>query len=271
MIIDPKNVDFSKYRRFFAFGCSFTNCAWPTWPSIIAREMPNAEFYNLGRSGAGNPYIATMYSQNNMKYNFDEHDLVMILWSTNFREDKYIKNTWVTPGNLSSQGFIDMKYVEKYIDIKGCIIRDLALMDLVRQCMINSKTDSIQLLSVPFEYDIDKENITDNIDDVLNLYQPLIDIFPRSFFENENYQWKSGHTYYHPAFDKGKSKNMNDPHTPNFSDYHPNTYAHYRYLKDIGFKLSSDSGQYALDTDRLYDTYTHVDQFLKHNLLREII
>jgi hypothetical protein len=269
MIIDTTNIDFSKYRRFFAFGCSFTKWKWPSWADLIAREMPHAEFHNLGRGGAGNTYIAAMYSQNNMKYQFDENDLVIILWSTHFREDKYIKNCWVTPGNLSTQNLIDSKFVEKYIDIKGCLVRDLASMDLVRQSMLNSKADSIHLLSVPFDYDTNQHE-ADNTDDLLNLYVPLTDKFPKSFFENENSEWKHGHFYYNRSFDKGKAKSINEPHTPNYKDYHPNTYAHYRFLRDIGFKLSSDSEKYAMDTVKLYDSYTHEDQML-HNFREELI
>ena len=31
--------DWTKYKRFFTFGCSFTCYMWPTWADIISKEM----------------------------------------------------------------------------------------------------------------------------------------------------------------------------------------------------------------------------------------
>jgi len=48
-------MDFKKYKRFFAFGCSFTQYHWPTWANIISKEFK--ESYNYGQVGAGNFFI----------------------------------------------------------------------------------------------------------------------------------------------------------------------------------------------------------------------
>jgi hypothetical protein len=42
------NIDFFKYKRFFAFGCSFTKYHCPSWSDLISKEMPNAEYVNFG-------------------------------------------------------------------------------------------------------------------------------------------------------------------------------------------------------------------------------
>ena len=44
-------------KRIFTFGCSFTNYLWSTWANILGYEFREAEFYNFGKSGAGNQYI----------------------------------------------------------------------------------------------------------------------------------------------------------------------------------------------------------------------
>jgi hypothetical protein len=31
---------------------------WPTWADVASKEMPNAEFFNLGVSGSGNLLIS---------------------------------------------------------------------------------------------------------------------------------------------------------------------------------------------------------------------
>ena len=54
------NLDPSKYKRFFAIGCSFTEWFWPTWANIIAEEHPHLEFKSYAKPGAGNLYISTM-------------------------------------------------------------------------------------------------------------------------------------------------------------------------------------------------------------------
>ena len=79
MINDFSNLDFSKYKRVFALGCSFTAYRWPTWADMIGRsQCEHAEFINLGRAGAGNPYIVTQLVQAHNKFKFCETDLIMV-------------------------------------------------------------------------------------------------------------------------------------------------------------------------------------------------
>ena len=57
IITDASTIDFSKYKRLFVFGCSFTQYRWPTWADIIAKDNPHLEYFNTANSGAGNLYI----------------------------------------------------------------------------------------------------------------------------------------------------------------------------------------------------------------------
>ena len=50
-------TEFKKYKRVFAFGCSFTCYRWPTWADLIGKQCEGAEFRNYGKSGAGNLFI----------------------------------------------------------------------------------------------------------------------------------------------------------------------------------------------------------------------
>ena len=81
--------DFSKFKRFFAFGCSFTNYAWPTWANILHQEM-DAEFFNLGRRGSGNLFTACRISEANNRFKFCDTDLVIVMFISEVREDRYI-------------------------------------------------------------------------------------------------------------------------------------------------------------------------------------
>lgn len=259
MILEPYKVDFSKYKRFFVFGCSFTKWRWPTWADILQMQMPNVEVYNAGRGGAGNLYISSQYSLYNNKYKFVDTDLIAIMWTTYYREDRYLKRNWVTPGNMFTQGFYDQDYIDKYADTRGYLIRDLGIIDNTTNALKSAKHDSLALMSVPAKYESD-----DDIEDVLYLYNDVTKQYPKSFFEHQG-KWKSGHYYYHPGFDKGPAKGINDPHDRNYEDYHPNTMAHYDYLKYLGFSLDSTTEQKCIDIVEKFNSYTHYHQFLNEN------
>ena len=100
------NIDFSKYKRFIAFGCSFTRWRWASWSDCLRQEMPDAAYVNTARGGAGNPYISIMLNRMCRKCMFDEETLIGICWSTFYRDDTFdlqMPNKgigWVTPGNI---------------------------------------------------------------------------------------------------------------------------------------------------------------------------
>lgn len=98
----PK-LEFSKYKRFFAFGCSFTKYCWPTWADIVSKEMPDAEYVNCGLHGSGNQLISYRIAEANTRYKFTDTDLVMVLWSTYFREDRWVNGKWLAHGNIYNQ------------------------------------------------------------------------------------------------------------------------------------------------------------------------
>jgi hypothetical protein len=259
MIIEPNKIDFSKYKRFFAFGCSFTKWRWPTWVDILHMQMPKVEIYNAGRGGAGNLYIGCQYSLYNNKFKFTDTDLIAVMWTTFYREDRYVNGMWHTPGNMFTQGYYPPEYVEKYADARGYLIRDLGIIDNVTYAMKNAKHDSITLMSVPASYESN-----DDIEDVLYTYNDLLKQYPKSFYEHQG-KWISGHYYYYPGMDKSGPKSLNEPHDRNYEDYHPNTIAHYNYLNYLGFNLKPETEKKCKDIVTTYNSYTHYDQFLKEN------
>jgi len=125
-------LDLSNYNRFFAFGCSYTSHSLPTWADIVAAEMPDAEYYNFGQGGSGNLLINNRVAQANLKYNFDENDLVIVMFSSICREDRYIDGDWQTHGNIYNQEYYDKSFVKKYCDPFGYLIRDAALIEMTQ-------------------------------------------------------------------------------------------------------------------------------------------
>lgn len=120
------NKNFNDYDRVFAFGCSCTNYFWPTWADIIGKQAK--EYYNYGRSGAGNLYISNSIVEANIRHNITENDLVLVMWTTISREDRYIKTDWVTPGNIYTQDTFSKEFVYKFADNRFYLMRDLGFI-----------------------------------------------------------------------------------------------------------------------------------------------
>ena len=142
------NLDVKKYKRFFAFGCSFTNYHWPTWADIIGQDI---EFYeNWGVMGAGNQFIFNSVIEANQKYKFTDTDLVMIMWSTINREDRYVNNEWLLAPPSKQEEIYGIKWLEKYgLDNRGLLIRDLAFIRSIQIILDNLLCDWAHMLLKP--------------------------------------------------------------------------------------------------------------------------
>lgn len=116
-------------KRFFAFGCSFTRYAYPTWSDILGRQY--TEYYNYGQYGAGNMYIFNAIMEADQHHKLNHRDLVIVQWSCSSREDRYIKGKWNTPGGVVNQ--YSKKEIEKFFDFRGFVLRDIALIKSIKK------------------------------------------------------------------------------------------------------------------------------------------
>lgn len=144
-------LDFKKYKRFFAFGCSFTDYHWPTWANIISQEIPDSTIF--GKSGAGNSFIYQSLVEAHIRYKLNKDDLIMIMFSNVTREDRFIHNRggWITPGNLFHQSEYDEHFMKTSFCHHGYLMRDL---NLIHGCktLLNSVGCDYELMSiVPFD------------------------------------------------------------------------------------------------------------------------
>jgi len=110
--------------RLFTFGCSFTNSIRPTWADIVARQYK--EFQNWGQAGAGNSFIFYSLMECNKRNSITKDDVVMIMWSSIGREDRYVDGEWLTPGSIYNQTDYDENFVKKFTDPTGYLMRDAA-------------------------------------------------------------------------------------------------------------------------------------------------
>ena len=77
--------------RIFAFGCSLTQYFYPTWADILIHQykLKGYEGSNWAKSGAGNMYINMRLWEANTIHKFTKDDIILLQWSSMFREDRY--------------------------------------------------------------------------------------------------------------------------------------------------------------------------------------
>lgn len=242
-------------RRLFAFGCSFTSYSWTTWPEIIAYDL-DIPFYNYGKSGGGNQYIANSIVQANAVHKFTKDDLIIVSWTNVCREDRWRKGSWVTPGNIYTQGFFDKQYIKEWADPIGYMVRDLALINLVHNLIKNSGAQYHMLAMCDITRQVDQtgvgyiveEQCKDSYLKLCELYKTDIDHILPSFFavlwNNDIYRNKL-------LVDQNEVGEL-------FSDGHPNPRNHLAYLKSVfsGHQFKNET------TDKVLEAQTNFVNFI---------
>ena len=136
------NLDPKKYKRFFAFGCSMTDYYWSTWADIIGAHVP--EYYNWGRSGQGNVFIALSIVEAHKRFTFGPGDLVIPMWSSSTREDRYFNNSWHGGGNIYTNKAYTNAQQKAFIqtaDPRFYLIRDLGMISYAATLLETTAAD----------------------------------------------------------------------------------------------------------------------------------
>lgn len=217
-----------KCSRVFAFGCSMTKYAWPTWADIYGSDFP--EYYNYGSSGAGNVFISNQIVEQSLRYNIGEGDKVLIMWSSETRIDSY-DNSWRTPGNIYTQDEYP-KEVENLFSPRGLLIRDLAIVKMTEKF----------LQSLGCEYFVGvMQKFTTQDKDVSKLYDIENLTYP-SLLESVGGKWPE----------------INCTNWGNTADYHPDPIMHYKFLEFAGLTPTKSMRYFAKKWQDKVDKYeTH--------------
>lgn len=217
-------IDFSKYKRFFAFGCSFTQYHWPTWADIIAKKINKS--YNYGRCAAGNFFIFQALMEAIVKHKINKNDLVIIMFSNVTREDRFTKKRgWITSGNLYFQDEYDEKFIEKYLCDHGYLMRDLNLVHGCKLALDSIGCDYKFMSMVPFDSKQSDSIRMSEIDYLLKFYKTTLDIVEPSVFDtvfNNDWNTRQPRPEYHVSWQKEK-----------YIDNHPTPAEHLEYLQTI--------------------------------------
>lgn len=133
--------------RIFAFGCSLTQYFYPTWADILIYQYKSRGYQgsNWARSGAGNQYINMRLWEANTVHKFNKDDVILLQWSSMFREDRYhMGHGWWTPGNFSgltmdNEGMVLNNFFYKtkwqWADMIHCVMRDCATISSTHKAL----------------------------------------------------------------------------------------------------------------------------------------
>ena len=255
--------------RLFAFGCSFTRYNWPTWADLLGQEFEG--YYNYGRAGAGNLFISCMLGEAIARYNINKNDTVMIMWSNVTREDRYVEE-WVNPGNIFTQTTYPEDFVKNFITVRGCYIRDLALINLTHNLLKNlgCKYEFMSMIDMNSFHQWDFNDDSKEMQDVFDLYKDTLAICKPSVFKVIfNYDWYKSRPLY------------TDPNKLR-ADIHPLPSEHIEYINKVlpNYQFSEDTLRIAMKEDEKVrkvfaagkDTYPidnwWVDEFKNKDLMR---
>jgi hypothetical protein len=218
-------IDYKKYKRFFAFGCSFTHYFWPTWADIIATEIP--ESYNYGMCGGGNGFIFNRIIEANQRHKFDENDLIIVMWTNTAREDRYLVDRWTAFGNIYSQdsnSIYTPDVVKKIACERGYYIRDMGYLTAINLVLKNLKSDYDFLAVIPLQQATYlRKEWSDRNPDVTDMYRDSLESIKTSVFQGiYNYNWEN------------RPRIKTAFWSPNaHGDFHPSPEVHLEYLQYI--------------------------------------
>jgi hypothetical protein len=201
-----------------------------------------------------------MIVEANQRYTFNKHDLVIVQWSTYFREDRYIKNFWTTPGNIFTQRIYDDNFVRQFACIRGYIIRDLALMTSTKIILDSLPCSSLMLSSIPINAEIQTIDPEIKIDDVLELYKPTIECLQSPMSEVLR---PPGNTSIFPWSNLVEYIDDNNGNKL-ITDYHPTPATYYTYIKKLGFNLTEKSLNRATESEQMIRTFKTRTEFEKY-------
>ncbi len=198
-------LNLSDYRRFFAFGCSFTDYHWPTWADIIGGEFPD-QYFNFGNTGSSNDFIFRSIIEANQIHNFQPNDLIIVQWTEFLRDTGWRPDTGLTGCGSILQNHQYTKYTFEHfqkLDPRDFIKRDLEYIKsaatFLKSCNVEYFMFSMNKVNNP-----DGAYVRPDLQPLIDFYQDIVSELYPSFEETvkwadnpgvktKQYQWLDTH------------------------------------------------------------------------------
>jgi hypothetical protein len=161
------------------------------------------------------------------RHQFTDGDTVIICWTNILRQDRYEKDRgWITLGNIMNSTTYTKKFLTNSVCDRGQLIRDLAYIKAVKMLLENRPGVIWKFLSMcPLIQADQYSNQTLQYNDVINLYQDVLDSILPSFMEVLGDTFCQRNTVLN-IFKTVLSNEIE-------ADPHPNTKEHLTYLDTV--------------------------------------
>jgi hypothetical protein len=217
------------YKRFFAFGCSFTDFYWPTWADVLGKEFPVDCYHNFGLCAAGNEFVFHRLTEVHARYNIGPDDLVIVCWTNFAREDRYINGAWKPAGNIFTQNVYPKKWVKEWFDLRGALLKTSSVIAATTHLLESTNCEFHFTSMMPLTEINSKDSIFAELDykDIFTVYKPYYDRVKISMVEhlfNSLPYCRNPN----PAIVKYKETDKKY-----YADNHPNPVQHLQYTEEI--------------------------------------
>lgn len=230
-------------KRLFAFGCSFTNYAWPSWADMLGN---NFDYYeNWAWPGLGNRGIAERVAECYARNKFTKEDTVIIQWSSHIRHDWFKTNTpdnrgWQTQGsifNYLNEDIFDRKWIDTFWDERAYFVHSMNAI-LLTQGILNSSgckwkmTTIADIEKLGADYPESKESHGEVIGSITDIWKENeeLSIYKKSIFEDNSDKWITP-LGLHAWNNIDTSYKFRDKKYPSkWIDYHPSIDQHKEWL-----------------------------------------
>lgn len=238
-------------KRLFIFGCSQVKYQYPTWADMLINDLEYDKIYgvNAGAIGAGNQFISARIWETNARMHFNKDDQIIVMWSSFFRDDRYITGYgWHLAGNIFHHR-IDTPFMycnflyndeNQWKDINHFLYRDC---NTITSTIEGIHGTGAQILSThminPYK---DKLLLELDSKGILDLYKPWLEPQAECIIDHS--------TYPGVETDKTRPTYKQDVDNTIHIEDHPTPLEHFDYLESciapaLDIKIKTSTKEYA--------------------------
>jgi hypothetical protein len=217
-------------KRLFAFGCSYTHYAYPTWADVVSVNFD--EYYNFGRAGCSNIYIMNtlVAAEDIIKFNAETDTVIVML--TGFGRFSYLprNSIWKTPGDLynynhNTKDPVTTEFYNNMWSDNWAVHDSWTAATVIKKLLTFNQVNYKILMGIDNEYYLKSSTELDPVirDRAAEIY---------SMLDNSTSldKWKEANSYYDSPYWEDR----------NSVDGHPSTEVYLQYAKDFLPELVSD-------------------------------
>ena len=244
-------------KRLFAFGCSFTMYAWPTYADFLGFEFDHYE--NWGFPGLGNRAIAQRIAECNAKNKFTKDDVVIVQWTTHTRHDWHtfktvrfeqnrgdpVRNTdhtgWKTKGSIfnymNREICFDDHWIDTFWDEESYFMHGQNSIILAKG-LLESTGCKYKMTSIGHMHKLgtdmpDANQFGEKLQENINVFDAIPDLKIYDFWKTDVTNWLEPlglFSWKRPE----KTYTFYDPNSKKeWTEFHPSHWQHYDYYAEI--------------------------------------